>query len=122
MYNELVKLRYWIKNLVFFYLLVFGSKVQISESIRVTITQVEAYLDLEQASHIFQWILQEESHTIDLLSIQIYKYENHTSKIQLLSSSHATVHCRLSKMRDAKKSNWAEIKREIDRAWGQKPN
>ena len=32
-------------------------------------------LGLELASHSYQWILQEESYTIDLLSIQIDKYQ-----------------------------------------------
>ena len=32
-------------------------------------------LGLELVSQIYQWILQEESHAIDLLSIQIDKYE-----------------------------------------------
>ena len=55
MYNELVKLRYWIKNLLFFYL-------------------KETLLGLELASQSYQ--LQGESNTISLLSIQIDKYKN----------------------------------------------
>ena len=35
----------------------------------------ETYLGLELVSQSYQWILQEESHTIDLLSIQIDKYK-----------------------------------------------
>ena len=35
----------------------------------------ETKLGLELASQSYQWILQAQSHTIDLLSIQIDKYE-----------------------------------------------
>ena len=41
--------------------------------------QKPCVLLLDLASQSYQWILQEKSHTIDLLSIQIDKYENQRS-------------------------------------------
>ena len=43
----------------------------------------ETYLGLELASQIYQSILQEESHSIDLLAIQIDKYETVNLKTKL---------------------------------------
>ena len=40
----------------------------------------ETFLDLELARQSYQWILQAVSHTIDLLSIQIEKYESKKCK------------------------------------------
>ena len=56
MYNELGKLWYRIKYIAFFYL-------------------EETQSGLELASQSYQWILEEESHTIDLLPIKLDKHE-----------------------------------------------